>query len=665
MEKTLELADPRKDARALSALAPAAAARAQEELERILSSRTFRTAECEKALLRYVVDQMIQGREEEIKEYTVGVEAFGRGDALDPRRSTIVRTEARNVRLRLARYYAGEGRTNPVRIELPKGGYAPRLIEPTPIELTRAPEVPTAPAILEPAPAVPLSSPLSRNWKMILAAASVILMLAAIWFVYQRPRRQWAGGDGASIAVLPFVNLSPSSDKDAQILTDGLTEELIDSLGRIPRLHVVAPSSVFLYKGRTIDVRKAGRDLNVRNVLEGSVRIANGQVRISAQLEDTSNGYQLWSESFDSKLDDAITVQGQISRAIMRSLGSQLAGAANLKTGAAPSPAAYKDFLRGIYYLNRGTAENVKMSISYFEQAVAADPNFAPAYRGLANGYSRIAGLTSTPSGEVIPKMRAAASRALELDDTLGEAHLDLARAYTYESNWADAEREYRRALDLSPGSATVHQHYGFYLIQTGRPEEALAQIRIALELDPISPSTYQFAGRMLYFLRRYDEAIAVLQKGIELDPSSGILHQALGLVYLARPSSYAQGLAETERARELMEGDPFTASQLGYAWALGGKTAEARDILRQVEKGSGGYSGSYVRALAVARVYAGLADRDQAFLWLQKAVDQRDVALSLQADPIYDGLRADPRFPALLRQVNRNASGSTVISAR
>ena len=628
-------------------MAPAAAARVQEELERILSSQTFRTAECEKALLRYVVDQMLQGREEEIKEYTVGVEAFGRGESFDPRRSTIVRTEARNVRLRLARYYANEGRNNPVRIELPKGGYAPRLIE-----LNQEIEEPTPLPASAPEPAA--EAPATSRWNRIsvLVAAAVVLLLAIVGFAYEQSRSQWSGGDGASIAVLPFVNLSAATDTDAGILTDGLTEELIDSLGRIPQLHVVAPSSVFLYKGRKVDVRKLGRELNVRNVLEGSVRIANGQVRISAQLEDTANGYQLWSESFDSELNDAITVQGRISRSIMKSLGSQMAGAANLKTGAAPSPAAYKDFLRGIYYLNRGSAENAKMSISYFEQAVAADPNFAPAYRGLANGYSRIAGTTSTPSDEVIPLMRAAASRALQLDDTLGEAHLDLARADTYEAKWADADREYRRALDLSPGSATVHQHYGFYLIQTGRPDQALAQIRVAQDLDPISPGAYQFAGRMLYFLRRYDEAITVLQKGLALDPSSGILHQALGLVYLARPSSWPQGVAEIERARGSMEGDPLTSSQLGYAYAVTGRSAEARDVLRQLERSPGGK----IRALAVARVYAGLGDRDQAFLWLNKAVDQKDVALSLQADPVYDALRADPQFDRLLQRVNLNS---------
>jgi TolB-like protein/Flp pilus assembly protein TadD len=680
MEKTLELVESGREPRRLSFLAPADAARIQEELDRILSSRTFRSAEREKTFLRYVVDQTLRGHCAEIKEYTVGAEAFGRGDSFDPRRDTIVRTEARNVRLRLDRYYTGEGQSDPIRIELPKGGYTPQFVDSPEFgqvrnatsgaALAAVPEPPLAilPAARRTFTTESLSAergpgevPVPRNRRVVLIAAVAIVALAVLWFVGQRRVLRQPASDSASIAVLPFVDLSGGADKDGEILSDGLTEELIDSLARIPRLHVVARSSVFLYKGRTLDIRKVGQELNVRNVLEGSVRVANGHVRITTQLEDTTNGYQLWSQSFDRKLDDAITVQGAISMAIMQSLGVQLAGAANLRTGASPSPAAYRDFLRGLYFLNRSTAENVRTSLNYFQRAVSEDPGFAPAYRGLADGYSRIAVFTSTPTGEMIPRIRAAAEKALQLDDTLGEAHLDLARAYTYEWNWAAAEREYRRALDLSPSSAAVHRYYGDYLFRTGRLEEALAEGRISMELDPISPWPAQFEARMLYYMGRYDEAISQLRKALEVSPSSGILHQALGLVYMSKPASYAQGITETERSRELMEGDPWITGQLGYAYALTGRKAEALAIARRLERGSGGY----VRALAVARVYAGLKDREQAFSWLQKAVDQKDVSLFLIADPVYDALRADPRFRVLLRRANLNSGGVSEISMR
>jgi TolB-like protein/Flp pilus assembly protein TadD len=604
MEKVIEPPEGRQDRRPLFFPAPESSTAIQEELGRILSSHTFRAAEREKTLLRYVVHQTTQGRGAEIKEYTIAVEAFGRRDSFDPRSDSIVRTEARNVRLRLARYYASEGLNDPVRIELPKGGYEPQFTEIT-TEASQPPQETPTPSAIAPDAAH------SRKSRLAAFAGSAILILGGLgWFGYERYLNRPAPTDAASVAVLPFVDLSAGRDADAEILSDGLTEEVIESLARIPRLHVVARSSVFLYKGRAFDIRTIGRELNVRNVLEGTVRIVNGHIRISTRLEDATNGYQLWSEEFDQRLDDAVVVQGQISTAIAQSLGVQLAGAANLKTGAPPSPVAYRDFLRGLYFLNRSTAENVRTSINYFQRAVADDPSFAPAYRGLANGYSRIALFTSTPSLEMIPQMRAAASKALALDDTLGEAHLDLARAYGYEWNWTDAEREYRRALELSPSSATVHHHYGYFLLQTGRLEEALAESRIALELDPVSPGVNQFGGRMLYFLRRYDDAIALLRKALVSNSSLGILHQTLGLAYLARPASCGQGLAESERARELMERDPMTTSQLAYAYAISGRKVEARDLLAQLEKGSRGS----VRGLAVARIYVGLGDRERAF---------------------------------------------------
>ncbi len=434
MEKTLELVDSDPILHSSSGAATPDAPRVQEALNRILTSRTFRSAEREKTFLRYVVDRTLQGRGAEIKEYTVGVEAFGRGDSFDPRRDTIVRTEARNVRLRLERYYAGEGQDDPLRIELPKGGYAAQFTEtaergqdpnnasanvpaiaPEPSaelapivapatvpETAAAPELPVSTAAPKtiPATVTEVREPkrLRIRFGVGVILACVIVALGGFWLMRQRALPRQPAGDSASIAVLPFADLSGGAndkdDKEGEILSDGLTDELIGSLARIPRLHVVARSSAFLYKGRGIDIRKVGRDLNVRNVLEGSVRIANGHIRITAQLEDTSNGYQLWSQSFDRKLsverglNDAIAVQDEISMAIMQSLGVQLAGAANLRTGDSPSPGAYRDFLTGLYFLNRSTAENVRTSINYFQRAVAADPNFAPAYSGLADGYS-------------------------------------------------------------------------------------------------------------------------------------------------------------------------------------------------------------------------------------------------------------------------------------
>ncbi len=662
MEKTsgIEPADHTLSSVILASPTPA---QIRQQLERILTSQTFRAAEGQKALLRYVVEQAVQGRSDGVKEYSVGVEAFGRGDSFDPRQDTIVRTEARNVRFKLARYYEQEGKQDPIVIQLPKGGYTPRFVEQAAAPEAPEPVLPDPVLTVAPKANAWLPATVSRlrpGSRIGILAASVVILAGAIaagslaHFGRLAPVSGTAR-DPASIAVLPFLNLT--NDKESEILSDALTEELINSLARIPGLHVMAGPSVFQYsvlryKDQARDIGQAGRELNVRNLLKGSVWVSGGRVRISAQLEDASNGYQLWSESFDRKLDDLLAIQGEISRAIMQSLGVELAGAASLKAGVLPSPAIYQDYLKGLYFQNQSTAENIRTAIEYFERAVASDPKFAPAYRGIADGYARIAAFTSTPSEEVIPKIRTAAAKALELDDSLGEAHLDLARAYSIEWNWPAAEREFHRALDLSPSSAAVHHYYGEHLLRAGSLEEALAEGRIAMELDPISPHSAQFVARALYYLRRYDDAIDQLQKALNLHPSSGISHQLLGLVWLARSKTYSEGLSETELARKFMEADPWVTSQLGYAYAVTGKSKEARAVLDQMLADSGGY----VRALPVARVYIGLGDRERAFEWLRKAVEQRDVSLMLKADPLYDDLRSDKRFDALLKAANLDA---------
>jgi TolB-like protein len=635
MSDVLDVDQQKKDSCSVSPASPGPR-EVREQLKRILLSQTFRAAEREKAFLRYVVERTIEGRGGELKEYTIGMEAFERGEGFDPRRDSIVRTEARNVRLRLARYYEEEGQGDPVRIELPKGRYAPLFVE------TPPPAPPPRPGFVK------------RWWAASLVGVGAILAIAALWAhapSFSRPGLV----DAASIAVLPFQDLSGGRDKDAEILGDGLTEELIESLARIPHLRVVARASVFSYRGRAVDIRKAGRELNVRNILEGSIRISNGRVRIVAQLEDTTNGYQLWSQSFDRQFDDILAAQDQISTAIMESLGVQLTGAADLKAGASPSPAAYQDFLRGLYFLNQNTAENIRTSIHYFDRAVASDPEFALAYAGLAEGYAEIACFTSTPAREVAPHIREAALKALQLDNTLGEAHLSLARAAAYEAKWAEASKEYWRALELSPGNATVHRYYGDFLLHTGHPEQGLAEGRIALAQDPLSPQVARFVGEILYYLGRYDESIAQLHKALALNPDSGILHQELGLVYLSRPATYKQGIAESERARDLMEGDSWITSQLGYAYGLAGRTTEARGILQTLA----GASQDHIRALALARVYTGLGDRRDAIAWLKKAIEQHDANLHLNSDPLYAPLRSDARFRSLLAQAQPVASSA------
>jgi TolB-like protein/Tfp pilus assembly protein PilF len=629
----------------------------RQELDKILSSQTFRSAEGQRNFLRYAVEQAVLGRGDQLKEYSVGTEVFGRGESFDPRLDTIVRTEARKLRSRLAKYYEEEGAQDAIRIDLPKGSYAPSFRSAPAAAGAEAQETETKEAEVKIAPESPLAAvpQPSTPWRKIgfMAAAIALVALAII-----TARLLWRGAgpstETPSVAVLPFVNMS--DDKQDEFFSDGLTEELIDSFARVPGLHVVARTSVFQYKGKPIDVRKIGRELNVLTVFEGSVRKYGDRLRITAQLNDATNGYHLWSQSYDRELKDTLAIQREISQAITAALGMKLApasagGSNGLLNGAAPlQPEAYQDYLKGRYFLDKYTAEGNKTALGYFEQAIAKDPNYAPAYVGLANCYADEPVYAALPL-DAIPKIREAASKALQIDPALGEAHIDLALAFQYDTNWPAAAEEFKQGLRLSPGSAEAHRRYASYLDNIGRVDEGLAESRTALELDPVSPYMAQGLARALFHMHRFDDSIREYQKALALEPNFGRTRQGLGRAYLFK-GSYAEGLRETQKALQIMGDDSVMMSQLGYAYAVTGNTAEARRILDSfLEKFKhGGFS-----ARAITEVYIGLKDRDRAFEWLRKAVDQKEVNVYLKTEPVYDTLRSDPRFADLLRRQGLN----------
>ncbi len=607
----------------------------REELARVLESETFRGAECLRAFLRYVVEEVILGRTAEIKEYTVGLEVYGRGAAFDPRQDSIVRTEARKLRSRLATYYESEGRNNPLRIEIPKGGYVPAF---------QANE-----SLQQIAPA---SSPVSgaHTRRAAALAAAIVLLLGSVVLVFRYRSAEHSGSvDPRSVAVLRFAN--PGDDKDDEIFIEGLTGQVVDSLARVPGLRVVARSSSLRYRSGSADIRNIGKDLRVGTVVEGSVRRSGGRLQVSAALEDTTTGYQLWSASYDRNLSEALAIQQEISDAIIHTLGLQLAGKGIVtgESGAGPAvnPDAYKDYLEGHYFCDRNTPESIKTALAYFKRAIAKGPNYALAYSALAGCYVKLSRETAVPLSDVVPKIRAAASRALQLNNTLGEPHLDLAIAFTYDFDWPSAQREFFSALNLEPGSVAVHHAYSGYLAKMGRLEEALAEHRICLDLDPISPSPADWVARSLYHQRRYDDAIAGFQNALALNVNYGPAHQGLGMAYFAK-EMYSQGLQETILARQLMEGDTLTSAQLGYGYSISGRSADARRLLAELLER---YDRGTVPAIAVAYIYIGLRDSDNAFKWLRKAADEHS-QLYLLADPLYDPLRSDSRFAELLEQM-------------
>jgi len=638
LKPAVETADAR-----LHASPPAEAIRSQ--LESILASPAFRSARAQGNFLRYVVEETLAGRANQIKEYSIGVEVFGRGKSFDPRVNNIVRAEANRLRARLAKYYQTEGCESPVRIDLPKGGYAPAFMETAAVQ-TPAREV-----------AVERSAPGHRLWLLSWKAAALlllVLLLAGFSAVLWRLRQGSVRANGnPSIAVLPFLNLS--GNKDDEFFSDGLTDELIDSLGRVPRLEVVARTSAFEFKGKTLDVREIGRKLNVRTVLEGTVRKYGDRLRITVQLDDTGTGYRMWSESYDRQAKDALAIQREISQAITSELGVALAGNSRrwrsnstAHETASVNPQAYEDYLKGVFFWNKNTPESINIAIGYLKQAVQNDPDFALSYLGLARCYTGLSVMTATPAREVIPELRAAAQKALDLDGTLGEAHVDLAEAYTFDFGWNAAEQEFKKALALSPASAVAHRWYAYYLNKMGRLDEAMAENKRALELDPVSPYLAQGMADSLYVLHRYQDAIDQSQKVLALEPNFAMTRESLGMAFIAS-GKYAEGLSELQLARQLMGSNPWADGQLAYAYAVSGQLEPARQLLNELLQQ---YQYSAFPAMAIAEAYIGLKDKDRAYEWLQKAVDNHEVQLKLRADPIYDPLRSDPRFEELLRRM-------------
>jgi TolB-like protein len=639
-------------------------AEVRSQLERMLASKTFRAAEGQKSFLKYAVGEVLAGRASQIKEYLIGVEAFARGDSFDPRLDPIVRTQARKLRARLVKYYETEGAQDRVRIEFPKGSYIPVFVSagdvPLAIEVAQAsiPEVVHVGAHVQNSGTIEDNLPLRAAFPLpgrIAALTAALLVLAAGLYLYlARDKAAVSTRPAASsIAVLPFINLNEDSAND--FLSDGLTDDLIESLGQVPGLRVVGRTSAFRFKGKALSVQEIGQQLKVHALLKGTVRVAGNNLRITAQLNNAADGHHLWSGSFERNTNDAREIQRDISTEVASVLGARLVHGGGDEKGqeasavaASPTHAAYQDYLQGLYHWNKLKADELQMAIGYFEKAIAADPSFARAYTALADCYVMAPQVAAAPPREIVPKIRAAASQALKLDSSLGEAHIDLAICAEYDFDWATAGAEFKKGLDLSPDNAVAHLWYAKYLAIMGRRPEVLAQRQIAAELDPVSPYAMQAVAGYFSVMGRYDEAIAQFRKALTLEPNFGLTHQGLGVAYILRGRNVAEGIAELQTACQLMPG-PRREALLGWAYATTGNTLEAGRILKRFLAES---NRADFPALAIGQVYIGLRDNDRAFEWLGKAADQKDLDLTLKWDSFYEPLRSDARFSALLQRL-------------
>ena len=465
-----------------------------------------------------------------------------------------------------------------------------------------------------------------------------------------------------SVAVLPFTYTNADQSgivgADVEWLSDGITESIINSLSRVPSLKVIARSSVFRYKGKTIDPQTVGRELKVRAVVTGKVVQMGDTLSIQTELVDVKNQTQLWGEKYKRKVSDVLNLPEDISQQISDGLKIELTGEekSQLAKRYTQDPRAYELYWKGRYYWNQRRAEDIKEAIKDFQEAIRIDPQYALAYTGLADCYV-LGNVMQLPPKEAMPIATDAARKALAIDNNLAEAHTSLAKIkLSYEWDWTGAETEFKQAIKINPGYATAHQWYGVYLSEMGRHDESISERTIAQELDPLSLSIATGLARAMYWARRYDEAIQNLQAALAKDQTYADTQWSLGLAY-EQKKMYPEAITAFQKAVELSktagssEGKPEMLGALGHAYALAGQKNEAARILDQLNRIS--ISQRYGSPYSVALIYVALDEKDEAFAWLGKAYNERDENfIHLKVDPRLDSIRSDSRFQDWLQRI-------------
>ena len=531
----------------------------------------------------------------------------------------------------------GHGETNPSETSPERGGERPALAFSGPATTSDV---------------IPAATRRAQFWATV-AAASVVVVIAGLfaYFRWTGSRVESPGTTGRMmLAVLPFQNLT--GDPAQEYFSDGLTEEMITQVGNLDPQHlgVIARTSVMHYKNSQTPLDQVGRELSVQYVLEGSVRRDASNVRVTAQLIQTKDQAHVWARQYDRELKGLLTLQGEIAQEIADEIQLTLGDhKATIAPALSPSQyEAYDLYLKGQYFLNKRTVSDLDAAISHFQQAVAKNPNDARAYAGLADSYSLLAEYSTRPQSEFMSKARAAALKALEIDDHLPEAHAALALVVQNNDwDWQTAEKEFRRAMELNPNYATAHHWYAEHLTWRGRFDEALQESERARELDPLSLIIAADNGAILFYSRQYDRAIDKFRSVMEMDPDFPRAH--LILHALVEKGRYVEAGAFLEKKRNNMP-PPWYWCNLAYIDGRAGKTEEARHALRELLKENQHYP---IDTRLIAEAYAGMGEKEQALTWLEKAYAQHSNKLvSVKVDPLYDPLRGDPRFQDLLRHV-------------
>jgi TolB-like protein/DNA-binding winged helix-turn-helix (wHTH) protein/Flp pilus assembly protein TadD len=489
--------------------------------------------------------------------------------------------------------------------------------------------------------------PRALTWRLMGFGLALVLAAALSWIFYASRNPAPAIH---SLAVLPLKNLSGDVSQD--YFTDGMTEELITKLGQISALRVISSRSAMLYKGVDKPLADIARELSVQAVLEGGVLRSGDRVRITAQLIRVPADEQMWAQSYEGDLRDTLALQSEVAQAVAEQIRATLSRRqqAVLRNRKTVSPAAYEDYLKGRYFWNKRTGDALKKAIDYFSRAVETDPTYAEAYSGLADSYALagdwLYGVLSPQ--DAFRQARAAATRALALDDTLGEAHTSLAFALDlYAWDWAAAEKEYKRAIELNPGYATAHHWYAWHLLVMGQSSEGIFEMRRAESLDPLSLIISADLAEALCIAHLYDQSVQQSKRTLDMDPNFAVAHYQLGQA-LAQKHLHNEAIAELQRAIELSGHSGAFDSNLAYVYAASGRKVEAKNIIKDLEARPDKNPSIDAN---IALVYVGLGDHDQAMIWLNKAYEAR-FNPSILLRPGFDPLRSDARFVDLRRRL-------------
>jgi len=491
----------------------------------------------------------------------------------------------------------------------------------------------------------------SGKKRIVITTSLIILICAAGFLIYKTFFTEVAasGSNDRSIAVLPFVDMSPA--KDQEYFSDGMSEELLNLLSKIPDLKVISRTSSFSFKGKNKDVRKIGEDLGVGNILEGSIRKSGNTIRITAQLIEVRKGTHLWSETYDREMKDVFVIQDEISKMIVDILKIELSGkhANQLARGFTKNTEAYEDYLKGRYHWNMRTDDGIKKAIGYFEDAIKRDSNYAAAYAGLADTYLTLYDYELMPIEESTSKAKEAAQHALKINPILAEAHSSLAHINLHEWKWKSAEEGFQHAIELDPAYVLAHHWYALCLTAIGKSNEAVNEMKKARELDPLSTRINADLGMAYLADRKFDEAIEQEKKTMELNPKAAGAYWIRGMAFQQK-NMFEESIKDYQYALELSPEDQNYLAALGHVYASSGNTSAARNILDTLFALN---KKEHVSPFFVALVYAGLNDKEKALQWLEKAYEEKSGSVRyLKMEPRLQNLRNEPRYSALMKKI-------------